>query len=94
MTTPEGTPSDPASAALDDGEYDVFVVDADLDEPAAGDEGPDHLHLSLTVVGGSRKGEVVELTATGLDRDAIDLIGMPGTLTVTAGVPRLRIDDA
>lgn len=94
MTGPGDAPRpipEPPGGALADGEYDVFVVDADEDpDPTV----PGLLHLSLTVIAGDHKGEVVELSAAGLDRDPIDLIGMPGTLTVTAGVPQLRIDDA
>ena len=37
--------------------------------------------------------EVVPLTATGLGRSEIDLMGMPATLTVEGGAPAITIDD-
>ncbi|MFP3905977.1 MAG: hypothetical protein ACLFWR_03035 [Acidimicrobiales bacterium] len=74
--------------ALPDGTYDAFVVDADDDADDA-----DRMHLSVTILAGEHKGEVVELTATGLAGTSIDLIGMPATLTVADGSPSLRIDE-
>lgn len=72
---------------LPDGTYDVFVVEAE--EARA-----DVLRLSVTILGGEHKGDVVDLTATGLGVDEIDAMGMPGTLTVRAGEPSFRIDPA
>ena len=74
---------------IPDGTYDVFVVDAD-DAPDVSD---DAVRLSLTVLSGEHKSHVLELTAQGLGWTSIDLIGMPGTLVVTDGAPRLTIDD-
>ncbi len=71
---------------LPDGTYHVFVVDADEDDAG-------QLHVSLTILTGDHKSEVLDLLATGLDRDPIDLMGMPGTLVVTDGVPRFTVDD-
>jgi hypothetical protein len=71
---------------LPDGTYHVFVVDAD-----ERDDG--QLEVSLTILTGEHKSEVLDLVATGLDRDPIDLIGMPGTLEVTGGEPRFTVDD-
>lgn len=74
---------------IPDGTYDVFVVDAD----EAPDIGEDAVRLSLTILSGEHKSHVLELTASGLGWTSIDLIGMPGTLVVTAGEPRLTIDE-
>lgn len=73
------------TAVLPDGTYDVFVVDATVDGDTA--------TLELTVLAGEHKGEVVTVTATGLGIDELDLLGMPGTLTVENGVPRVAIDE-
>lgn len=71
---------------LEDGTYDVFVVDAEA-------IGPGHaLRLDLTVLSGAHKGEVVSMTATGLAIDELDALGMPGTLTVTGGEPSIAIE--
>ena len=72
---------------IPDGTYDVFIVDAE-------DVGDDTLRLAVTILGGDLKGDVVDITATGLGVDVIDAMGMPGTLTVDAGTPSLRIDGA
>lgn len=70
---------------LVDGSYDVFVVDA----VAEGDA----VALTLTVLAGEQKGEVVEVLARGLGRDELDLLGLPATLVVENGEPRVTIDD-
>jgi len=75
---------------LADGTYDVFIVDARED---ALDDGTEVMHLELTITSGAQKGEVVPLTATGLGRSDIDLLGMPATLTVTEGAPVIVVDD-
>lgn len=75
---------------LEDGTYDVFIVDA---TPLAhGDGEHPGFTLDLTVVAGERKGEVVTITATGLEGEEFDLMGMPGTLTVADGTPSFRVD--
>ncbi len=75
---------------IPDGTYDAFVVDA---EPGVADDGTEHMHLDLTILSGAQKGNVVSLAAAGLPGTEIDLMGMPATLTVTDGVPSVRIDD-
>lgn len=67
-------------APLPDGTYDAFVIDA---EGAA---------LELTVVAGEHKGEVVRVSSTGPIPDPVEVIGMPATLTVAGGEPRVSID--
>jgi hypothetical protein len=71
---------------LDDGTYEVFVLEVFPAPPRAG------LQIELALVSGSRKGEVVRVRAEGLRRDPVDLLGLPGTLTVTNGEPDLRFD--
>ena len=69
---------------LDDGSYDVIVVDAQANADA--------LHLEVTILAGRHKGEVVALRAVGLGVDEIDVLGMPGTLTVRDGAPSIVLD--
>ena len=70
---------------LGDGAYDVLVVDASTD----GDE----FVIELTILGGAHKGDVVGVRASSLAGDALDLLGLPGTLHVENGVPRFTLDD-
>lgn len=70
---------------LDDGTYDVLVIDASADGDA--------LALEFTIVSGAHKGDVVALRATGLAIDELELLGLPGTLTVENGVPRFAVDE-
>ena len=72
-------------AVLEDGTYDAFVVDATA--------GPGGLHLELTILAGEHKGDVVSITAAGLDVDELDALGMPATITVAGGEPSVSIDD-
>lgn len=72
-------------AALADGTYDVFVVNATLDESGAAS-------LELAIVSGAAKGDVVQLRMETKGRDPVGIIGLPGTLTVADGRPSLRID--
>jgi hypothetical protein len=71
---------------LPDGTYDVFVVDADAAEPAGA------LSLDLTILAGDHKGEMVSMRAEGLGVDELDVLGTPGTLTVTTGEPSLVLE--
>ncbi|MFA5566223.1 MAG: hypothetical protein WC184_09855 [Acidimicrobiia bacterium] len=73
---------------IPDGNYDVFIVDAG----EYGDPGDDCMELSLAIVMGELKGMVLELKATHLGWHNADLIGMPGTLFVEDGTPKLHID--
>jgi hypothetical protein len=70
---------------LHDGRYDAFIVDVSVEDDVA--------TLELTILSGEHKGAVVTLTARGLGRSETDLIGMPGTLVVEDGVPRVTVDD-
>jgi hypothetical protein len=79
-----GSPYDPA--VLEDGTYDVVVVDATADDD------PDRVHLSVTILAGDHKGEVLELVASGLGREDWDLLAVPGTVVVEGGTPRLTLE--
>lgn len=72
-------------AALPDGTYDAFIVDATA-------IGENTMHLELTITSGEFKGEVLGISATGLAGEDYELLGMPATLTVAAGVPTVTVD--
>ena len=75
------------AAVLEDGTYDVLVVDAEaVDEPAGA------IRVELTILAGPSKGDVFSLTAVGLGRDPLDLLAEPGTVTVANGVPALVLE--
>lgn len=73
---------------LPDGIYDGVVVDA------SGDAGDDDaaVRLSIAIAGGEHKGAVVDVRARHLAGDALDLLGMPCTITVTDGQPIVAVD--
>ena len=70
---------------LEDGTYDALVVDA---TPA--DDGS--CRVELTILAGRHKGEIVTVRSTGLADRALDLLGIPATLTVTDGAPAVRFE--
>lgn len=71
---------------LPDGQYDVLIVDAqEIDASTT--------HLDLVIVSGASRGEVVGVRAANLARDPVDLMGLPATLIVDAGAPRVVVDD-
>jgi uncharacterized protein YcnI len=80
------------AAGLPDGSYDVFVVDATVEEDPAGDATRRVVHLELTVIAGEHKSEIVTVAARGLRGEDVELLGMPGTLTVTGGRPAFTVD--
>ena len=69
---------------LDDGAYDVVVVDANAEGDA--------IALDLAILAGDHKGEIVTVRAAGLGRDALDLLGIPGTLRVDGGAPHVELE--
>ncbi len=69
---------------LADGSYEAIVVDATDHESG--------LSLDLAVLTGEHKGEVVTVTAAGLDRDPLDLLAVPATLTVAGGEPTVQLE--
>ena len=74
-----------SQAPLPDGPYDAIVVDAE-------EVGDDQIGLELTILAGPEKGRMVELRGPRGDHDAIDLLGVPATITVTDGTPRVRLE--
>lgn len=69
---------------LDDGRYDAFVVWADARDETS-------IALELAITTGPRRGEVVDVIATRFTaRDPIDLVGLPCTLVVENGAPRVE----
>lgn len=71
-------------SVLEDGRYEVVVVDVVVDATPA-DDGS--CRVELTILAGPHKGEVVGIRRAGLADRALDLLGIPATLTVTDGVP-------
>ena len=71
---------------LDDGLYDALVVDADVRDDGV-------VVLELTILTGDHKGEVVAVQAATVERDHLDLLGLPATLTVADGRPSVTFDD-
>jgi hypothetical protein len=88
---------------LEDGRYDAFVISADeiarpntrddVDDDARHDDPVDvapSMVLSLTIVAGAHKGDVVDVRMSRIGaRDAIDIVGLPCTLIVENGAPRI-----
>ncbi len=72
---------------LSDGIYDVIVVDAE-----AVDAGDEVVRLELAVLAGPHKGEVLTLTGPAAGRDPLDLLGVPASLEITNGMPRLALE--
>lgn len=69
---------------LDDGTYDALVFDAEDDPDAEGT-----ITVELTVLAGEHKGAVVSLRTEAWTGDALDLLGIPATLTVVDGTPNV-----
>ena len=78
-------PAAMADAPLPDGTYDAIVVDADEVDATT-------TALELTVLAGPEKGRVIELRGPRGGHDPIDLLGVPATVTVTDGTPRVRLE--
>jgi hypothetical protein len=68
---------------LVDGVYDAFIVWAEERDDGA-------IALDLTITTGARKGDVVSVRATDAPQDAIALVGVPCTLHVRDGHPRVE----
>lgn len=65
---------------LEDGSYEGLVVDVD------------GAVLSITIVAGPHKGEVVDVRSASLHDDAVELLGMPCVLTVADSEPSVVFD--
>ena len=70
---------------LPDGTYDAIVVNATEVDAAT-------TAIELTVLAGPQKGQVVELRGPRGAHDPIDLLGVPATITVADGRPKLRLE--
>jgi hypothetical protein len=79
-------------AMLPDGTYDAIVIEAEQAENA-------DIRLELTITLGPQIGRVIALRARHVDTrrrsqvtslDPLDLLGIPGVLTVREGVPSFR----
>jgi hypothetical protein len=73
-------------AALADGTYEGIVVDAE------GDSDPEVMVLSIAIISGPAKGQLVEVRAVKLQYDVLDLLAMPCVLTVADGEPKVVFD--
>jgi cell division protein FtsX len=71
--------------ALEDGRYDVIVVEATEDPD-------DVMRLDVAISSGPHRGEVISITAVHLGRSWIDALAAPATLTVEEGRPVLSFD--
>ncbi|HVM07545.1 MAG TPA: hypothetical protein VM345_03695 [Acidimicrobiales bacterium] len=71
---------------LADGEYSIFVIDAE-----EVDDGT--VRLEITITAGEHKGEVVAVRAAHLTGDPVLMMGLPGTLHVVDGVPRVSLEE-
>lgn len=70
---------------LEDGTYDALVFDVE-EHPDSG------VAVELTILAGAHKGEVVSVVSSDWSGDALDLLGIPATLTVTDGSPSVRFE--
>jgi hypothetical protein len=79
-------------AKLPDGIYDAIVIEAEQVEDGG-------VRLELTITLGAHIGRVIALRERHvdtrkhpvvLDRDPVELLGVPGTLTVRDGTPSFR----
>lgn len=70
---------------LADGTYEALVFDAD-GHPDGG------VAVELTILAGEHKGEVISIVATAWTGDALDLLGIPATVTVADGQPSVRFE--
>jgi hypothetical protein len=74
-----------ALTVLEDGTYDAIVVDTEVRDDGA-------VVVSLAIAAGSHRGEMVDLRAEQMRGDPVDLLGVPATITVEGGVPRVRFE--
>jgi hypothetical protein len=74
-----------AVIGLPDGTYDTIVIEA-VDVPGGG------VSATLTVTSGPQRGMVVTVVARAHAGAAVDLLGLPATLTVRDGEPDLAVE--
>ncbi len=87
-------------SVLVDGDYDVMVVYAEhLRAEVSGRDWPDGgdqptvagVGLELVVTAGPYKGQMLELRSAELNVDPLELLGLPGTVTIAQGTPRFGL---
>ena len=71
--------------ALPDGAYDVVIIDAEIIDEST-------MRVELLLVAGEEKGNVVAMRGPHLARDPTSLLGLPATMRVVNGVPRVALD--
>jgi hypothetical protein len=77
---------------LDDGIYDVVIIDVDEAFRGACEQSRARaVSLEVLITSGVRKGDVVALQRA-RGGSELDLLGLPATLTVINGTPRLDFD--
>jgi hypothetical protein len=69
--------------ALEDGIYDVIVVDVSQIDDGA-------FYIELALSSSAHRGEMVNVTARHLQREPLSLLGLSATLVVTDGRPRIE----
>ena len=71
--------------AMPDGRYDVFIIDAEtIDETT--------MRVEFALVDGVDKGNIIALRGPHLADDPLSLLGLPATLFVRDGAPRLVVE--
>jgi hypothetical protein len=70
---------------IGDGTYEVMVIEA-------AEIADNTLALDLVITAGAVRGEIVHVTARGLDVTWTDVLGRPATLTVSAGSPHIALE--
>jgi hypothetical protein len=74
---------------LADGTYDAFIVWADARDSVSDEQ---NIAFELAITTGEHKGDVVEVLASNVRRaNPIDLVGLPCTLVVAQGEPRIVV---
>jgi hypothetical protein len=71
-----------------DGTYDVVVIDVKISQDDARNA---FASIDVLITSGSRKGEVLALRMAREDDELLRLLGLPATLSIVDGVPRLRV---
>lgn len=72
-------------SALADGRYDVFILDAEILDART-------MRVEFAFVSGEEKGDVLAVRGPHLARVATSLIGLPATLLVVDGAPRIELE--
>ncbi len=78
------------TSLLPDGSYDAFVIDLTEELDGAGNL---QAFVELTIVAGEHRGLVLQIASESSIGRFENIIGMPATLTVSAGTPKIQIDE-